>query len=362
MKILRVLALLFFFCSPFCFAQSPFDASAVVRKSSPAVVLITGKGESRSSQGTGFIVSPDGKIVTSLHVIRNFIDGAVRLPSGETYDRFSVLAFDERRDLAIIKIAGFQLPTAELGNSSEASPGEPVVIIGNPMGLEGTVTAGVLSAVRDLPEGFRILQTDAPANPGNSGGPLINARGQVIGVVGFKLRDAEGLNFAVPINQVQGLLADPGPPMTLEAMRLRLGVTRDEEGREAGEGFPARWKSLTTGTTRSLRIDGDRIYIETLLPEQARAVGNMIMGEVQKAGDKYVGIIRQRIVCQYYRDYYMKWETNQCAFEAPIELTSVKPNRIEGRVFAPPDGSKFKCNKCAFEKKSAWQSFVWIPE
>jgi S1-C subfamily serine protease len=92
--------------------------------------------------------------------------------------------------------------------------------VGSPRGLEGTVTAGILSSVRDSGEGFKVLQTDAAVNPGNSGGPLVNNRGQAIGVVSFKLRSAEGLNFAIPINYVRGLLNNLHDPISLEQMRL----------------------------------------------------------------------------------------------------------------------------------------------
>ena len=100
--------------------------------------------------------------------------------------------------------------------------GEPVLLVGSPEGLQGTVTTGVVSNIRILPGGLKVIQTDAAANPGNSGGPLLNARGQVTGVLGFKLQGAENLNFAVPINYVRGLLNNLVPPMSLKAMRAKL--------------------------------------------------------------------------------------------------------------------------------------------
>ena len=110
----------------------------------------------------------------------------------------------------------------ELGNSVALTVGEPAVIVGSPRGLEGTVTAGILSSVRDSGDGFKVLRTDASVNPGNSGGPLVNNKGQVIGVVSFKFRSAEGLNFAIPINYVRGLLNNLHAPMTLDQMRKSL--------------------------------------------------------------------------------------------------------------------------------------------
>src|SRR5450432_3540538 len=183
-------------------AQSPLDGPSIVAKTSPAVVLIKGVSSNGTILGSGLIVSADGKIATNLHVIRDLKTAGVQLASGEIFDHVSVLAFDDRKDLAIIKIAGFDLPTVELGNSNDIRSGERVVVIGSPRGLQGTVTTGVVSAVRDDPAGagFKLIQTDASINPGNSGGPLLNDRGQAIGVVTWKLRGSEGLNFAVPIN------------------------------------------------------------------------------------------------------------------------------------------------------------------
>src|ERR1700683_915299 len=93
-----------------------------------------------------------------------------------------------------------------MADSDQVAPGDQVLLIGNPRGLEGTIAAGLVSGVRPLSEHFRIIQTDASANPGNSGGPLLNSRGQAIGVLDFKVRDSENLNFAIPINYVKEML------------------------------------------------------------------------------------------------------------------------------------------------------------
>ena len=148
-------------------------------------MIIEGKTDSGEIQGSGFIISKDGKIVTNLHVIKDLNAAKVQLANGEIFDSVSVLAIDERRDLAIVQIAGFNLPVVELGNSDTMTVGEPLVIVGSPRGLEGTVTAGILSSVRDSGEGFRVLQTDAAVNPGNSGGPLLNGAGTSRELVSF---------------------------------------------------------------------------------------------------------------------------------------------------------------------------------
>jgi S1-C subfamily serine protease len=190
------------------FGQMALTTAQIAKRVSPSVVVIQGKTDSGDVLGSGFIVSKDGKIVTNLHVIRDMKSATVQLANGEIFDSLSVLATDERRDLAIIKIAGFNLAVLQLGNSDTLTVGEPVVVVGSPLGLDATVTAGVLSGIRDTGEGFKVLQTDAAVNHGNSGGPLVNANGLAVGVVSFILRSdfAQGLNFAIPINLVHGLL------------------------------------------------------------------------------------------------------------------------------------------------------------
>jgi S1-C subfamily serine protease len=204
------------------FGQVPLTTAQIAKKVSPSVVVIAGKTDSGSVLGSGFIVSKDGKIATNLHVIREMKTATVQLANGEVYDSLSVLATDERRDLAIVWVAGFNLPVLDLGNSDALTVGEPIVMVGSPKGLEGTVTAGILSSIRDSGDGYKVLQTDAAMNPGNSGGPFVNNKGQAIGVASFKLRSTEGLNFAIPINYVRGLLKNVQEPITLSQMRKSL--------------------------------------------------------------------------------------------------------------------------------------------
>ena len=186
-------------------------------------------------------MSVSGKIVTCLHVIKELKVGSVRLSSGEIFDTFTVLAFDERRDLAIIKVPGFALPTVTLGNSDDVKTGEPVMLLGSPRGYEGTLSTGIVSAVRDLPSGVKTIQTDAAANPGNSGGPMVNSEGEAIGVIDSGRLDSENLNFAIPINYIRGMLTDVQSPKTLDEMRSSLSGTTDVFDPNRGStkvGFP----------------------------------------------------------------------------------------------------------------------------
>ena len=331
-------------------AQSSLDGASIAAKVSPAVVLIKGESSDGSVVGSGIIVSPDGKIATNLHVIRDLRTVVVQLANGEIFATVSVLAFDDRKDLAIVKIAGFDLPTVLLGNSNEVRAGERVVVIGSFRGLQGTVTSGVISAIRDEPSGagFKLLQTDASVNPGNSGGPLLNDRAQVIGVVTWKWRGSEGLNFAVPVNYLRGMLDDLNKPMSLDELRTNLHSTKTDVFNYSD--YPALWKSLASGILWKVRFQGDFISAEGVLSEDVRR-RLFIVYELKKDGDSYKGINRRIFTCNH-----------RCTLEFKAEFTSVTPVRIEGRIFTPPEDAKFDCKKCSYSKAPVWQQFVWIPQ
>src|ERR1043166_1550734 len=207
-------------------AHAQLSTVQVVQKVAPAVVSIAGSTAGGAVQGSGFIISADGTIVTSLHLLRDFTAARVQLANGSAFDSFSIVQFDQDRDLAVIRVPGTGLPAVELGDSDALEVGEEVIAIGNPRGLGGSVTKGVISALRDdrrLP-GVRVIQTDAAINPGNSGGPLVNSRGQAIGVVPAKLKNAENVNFAVPVGFLRALLHTPPAALTLGELRSKLGI------------------------------------------------------------------------------------------------------------------------------------------
>lgn len=338
------------------------DVPQTVKKVTPSVVLIKGTTASGEALGSGFLLSNDGKIATNLHVIRDLRSGAVQLSSGEVFDGFSVLAFDERKDLAVIKIAGFDLIPADLGNSNNIAVGESVIALGSPRGLNGTITTGVVSALRDHPDGFKMVQTDAAVNPGNSGGPLVNAKGEVIGVVVGKWKDSEGLNFALPINYVRGMLSALGEPMTLDALRQKLGATTDVFSQTRTPAMAARWKSLTAGGVHSVRVDGEHLYAERVNIDPNSGL-NFQLYDLAKTGDGYKGRIRMGARCQYKDTWSPDFKVNTCVLENNIEMSVVSPSRIEGRAVFPPKGAEFNCKKCTYSKpNSEWHTFVWIPE
>ncbi|NMG19145.1 HhoA/HhoB/HtrA family serine endopeptidase [Brasilonema bromeliae] len=155
--------------------------------------------------GSGFILSENGRILTNAHVVADTDTVLVTLKDGRTFDG-TVVGVDSVTDVAVVKISASDLPTVKIGNSQNLIPGQWAIAIGNPLGLDNTVTIGIISAtdrtsaqvgVPDKRVGF--IQTDAAINPGNSGGPLLNAQGDVIGVNTAIRADAQGLGFAIPI-------------------------------------------------------------------------------------------------------------------------------------------------------------------
>lgn len=185
------------------------DVPAIAKSANGAVVsiIMSDKDGQPVAQGSGFIVSNDGLIVTNYHVIAEGTSAVVKLPDGAFYIVDGVLALDKSRDIAIIKAHGQDLKTLALGNSDRVQVGEEVVAIGNPLSLESTVSNGILSGIRtDEDLGGKFLQVTTPISPGSSGGPLFNMAGEVIGVTTMYLKGGENLNFATPINDAKRLL------------------------------------------------------------------------------------------------------------------------------------------------------------
>ena len=197
-------------------AAEAFPLEDLAARATPAVALINVRTANGPRQGSGFVVSADGRILTNHHVMRDARTARVKLPSGDVYEEVEILAMDARRDIAILQIAGFDLPYLELGNSDSVRVGAPVVVIGSPLGLENTVSTGIVSGRRQEPEGYHLLQVSAPASRGSSGGAVLGAHGRVVGITTSQIDTGQNLNFALPINYARGLLAHlSGEPLAV---------------------------------------------------------------------------------------------------------------------------------------------------
>ena len=174
------------------------------------VISHFGRDGKEDGMGAGFIVSSDGLIATSLHVIGEGRPITVQLAGGKRYDATEVHAWDRKLDLALIRIAAEKLTPLKLGDSDALKQGAAVVAMGNPLGLERSIVQGVVSAKREF-DGLEMIQLAIPIEPGNSGGPLLDLQGQVQGVLTLKSALTPNLGFAMPVNALKSLLRQPNP-------------------------------------------------------------------------------------------------------------------------------------------------------
>jgi S1-C subfamily serine protease len=205
-------------------------AAQIFTEFAPSVVTISTKSTSAEGGGTGFLIDGEGTIGTNYHVIDQATEIKVKLMDGTFAEEVEILAENEALDLALLRIkTPKKLAPVALGDSEKVVVGERAVSIGNPLGLEHTLTDGVISARRML-QGKRMIQMSTPVSPGNSGGPLFNLRGEVIGVStaayhGYSMF-AQNLNLATPINELRGMIRTAYPG-------------RHKPGQQSGKG--GRW-------------------------------------------------------------------------------------------------------------------------
>lgn len=193
-------------------APSRRDIPSIAKAANGSIVSIvmSDKNGKPIAQGTGFVVTKDGLIVTNYHVIAEGSSAVAKLPDGATYFLEGVVASDKERDVAVVRATGKNFRPLPLGNSDRVEVGQEVVAIGNPLSLESTVSNGIISGIRTADNlGGRFLQVTAPISPGSSGGPLFNMAGEVVGITTLYLKGGENLNFAIPINDAKRQLVDP---------------------------------------------------------------------------------------------------------------------------------------------------------
>ncbi len=204
----------------------------LVSRSRAAVVQVVCSDSvgQETSLGSGFIVSADGKIVTNYHVIKGAHSAVAMLSNGSSFNVEGVLAFDPARDLALLKVEATNLPFLDLSPDSDVHVGDHVVAIGSPLGLEGSVSDGIISALRHGTLKEKWIQTTAPVSHGSSGGPLLNMNGEVVGVItwGVNPEAGQSLNFAVPSDAVQTLISSGGKLIAFDSMKDVHEITTDK--------------------------------------------------------------------------------------------------------------------------------------
>jgi tetratricopeptide (TPR) repeat protein len=204
MKSLSLLIVLLFAAAPVTPQDSLPELVRRIKPSAVAIETFDARGE-KLSRGSGFFIDVD-RVVTNRHVIEGAFRAEVHSSMGSTYPVRGVLAVDAEGDIAVLKVEaqGNQVHPLPLDRTSPQE-GESVVVIGNPFGLEGSVTNGIVSAVRDIPTFGRIIQITAPISPGSSGSPVVNMKGQVIGVATLQITGGQSINFAIPSERISQL-------------------------------------------------------------------------------------------------------------------------------------------------------------
>ncbi len=279
--------------------------------------------------GSGFIVSPDGHILTNAHVVANASEVTVRLTDKREF-KAKVIGVDRRTDVALIKIEGRGLPVVRIGNSSKAKVGEWVAAIGSPFGFENSVTAGIISAkARSLPDENYVpfLQTDVAVNPGNSGGPLLNVNGEVIGInsqIYSRTGGYMGVSFAIPIEvamKVKDDLQQFG-----KVSRGRLGVTVQPINPELANSFglKERHGALVNG-----------IEADSPAAKAGIAAGDVILGVNERAVEQPADLVRAIGDTRPGQTVKLKVWRNGSTRELTAKLTEVTP---EKKAAAPEEG------------------------
>lgn len=224
----------------FLFSQAGVDAAIpeMVLRQQGAVVMIevAEVGGKRVSQGTGFIIEPSGLIVTNYHVVSKWFEqtnmtGRVKLDNGAFFNLEGIVAIDRPNDIALIKVKGRNLPAVSINRHIRARQGEDVYVIGSPLGLESTVSQGIVSNIRD----GGIIQITAAISPGSSGSPVYNARAEVIGVATSQTKIGQNLNFAMPIGKALALA---------DAKRDGALLARPAPGSGPARAVPSDWTGM----------------------------------------------------------------------------------------------------------------------
>ncbi len=237
--------------------------------------------------GSGFIISADGRILTNAHVVDGADTVTVTFKDGRTLEG-KVLGKDELTDVAVIKVQAQNLSSVALGNSDQLQPGEWAIAIGNPLGLDNTVTTGIISAtgrssnlIGAADKRVEYIQTDAAINPGNSGGPLLNSRGEVIAMNTAIIQGAQGLGFAIPIKTVQRISNQLIATGKVEHPYLGIqmvGLT------------PQLKQNINSDPNSGLNVDEDKgVLVVKVVPNSPAAKAGIRAGDViQKLGGQAV--------------------------------------------------------------------------
>ena len=233
---------------------SPADIATLVK---PSMAMIRTEG----GLGTGFVIWQDGRVATALHVVLGAREVEVVLADGRTFKTTELLAADPAHDLAIIRVPARDLRALHLGDSAKVHVGDPVVALGHPLGLENTLTNGIVSALRQLDPQVTLLQISAAIAGGSSGGPVLNDRAEVIGIATQYAPEGQNLSFAMPVDYLKSLLLVEKPISLGElAAHVDAGLLQGCSGEELEPTVKALLEAISAGAPQYNQGDQEGCY------------------------------------------------------------------------------------------------------
>lgn len=310
-------------------SKSGKSPGEIAREQSKAVVIIEALDERGSviGQGSGFIVTPSGAVVSNLHVVQGSAMVRVKLPNGDAYKTSDLVDVDDAKDIAIIKIKGFKLPTITLGDSDKAETGDSIVAISSPEGLVNSLTTGVISGVRRL-DTHRVFQITAPISQGSSGGALFNSNGEVIGIVTYLLKSGQNINFAVPINYARGMISDEA---RTSLAKLKPLPAKQETVKAASEIYDTDQpiqNQVTTATRGKLGLNSQEpVFVR---PDEALALFYRLVGGVGLYTTREVNDLTRTaaLVKTKDTDEVEEYTIKYLSFYSGLAMSFSKPDRL----------------------------------
>ncbi len=317
------------------------DATAIAKEVFPSLVLIETRDFQGQplAQGSGFFVRPD-VIATNYHVIEGAKSGTVKVVGETSVDAIiGVLAFDKKKDLALLKVATNNRKPLTLADFSKIEVGQAIFALGNPRGLEGTISPGIISSnsLRQI-EAEDLIQITAPISPGSSGGPIVNSKGEVIGVAVGSLTNGQNLNFAIPSAFLAILLANMKALVALSDLNKSTVATRPPETKIASEPTPSE-SAPTSPITKSRKSKDDSFkdiaaLLSTKKPEDMAKAYPLSKDFLARFGkdDKDENVKRIRIFVSRYREheFMVALDANKIDVAFPLgkEILAEQPDNV----------------------------------
>ena len=319
--------------------QTKNRASLDLKKVSRAIasVLVTTSDGKTVNQGSGFFIDSTGRLVTNYHVIEDASSAIVKTSDGGFYEVNGTLAVDEEHDLAILKVVGSNFAYVSLGDSDAVSIGDKVYAVGSPLGLETTVSDGIVSSIRELDQ-VRLIQTTAPISHGSSGGPLLNLRGQVIGVTTLQIEGGQNLNFAIPSKLIRPLLSSEKVTAftPAQAGSWTKYQTQPQEAKPTSKveddfsDLPQSWTGALNNDRYTVRITGEHIYVKSTFREEFTGVmtNRSLDCDGTRQGEKWVGLCSENFTIWWMFQHL----PTPCSLSLRFQTDAVSKQRIELRV------------------------------